>query len=89
MLRVYSTFVCKLAISLLLTGCWLTPEERGAAGEGAAAGAIELVGTVGEALTAWETGGISAAAAAILIGVWKGISKGYQVANRRKASGQG
>ena len=89
MTRVYSTFACLLAISLL-AGCW-TPEEREDAAAGAVEGAKELVHVASEALTAWETTGIVGGVVVLGVGVWRAISKGLARANRRKhaaASGQ-
>lgn len=85
MARVYSTFVCSLAISLLAS-CWMTPEEREDASAGAVEGAKEMLNSVGDALTAWETTGIVGGVTVLGIGVWRAISKGMARANRRKAN---
>jgi len=83
MTRVYLTFACLSAISLI-TGCGSSEEKKDAA-VGAVEGGKEFVQAVGDALTAWETTGLTGAAVVLGIGVWKAVSKGMAKANKRKA----
>lgn len=72
---------------VLICGC-LTPKQKediADAADGAAEGGKEFVHAVGDALTAWETTGITGAALVLGIGVWKAISKGRARAAKRKA----
>lgn len=83
MTRAYLTFVLWLAISLV-TGCGSSEEKKDAA-VGAIEGVKTMAHAVGDALTAWETTGITGAAVVLGIGVWKAISRGRAKASIRKA----
>lgn len=76
---------------VLICGCF-TPKQKeeiadaaADAAAGAAEGAKVALDAVGDALTAWETTGLTGAALVLGIGVWKAISKGRAKAATRKA----
>lgn len=65
-----------------LSACAWTPQQREAAGRGVEAGVAELGQAVGQAATSLETGGWAAAGLVLIVGVVKGITKGYKVASQ-------
>lgn len=70
---------------LFLLSC-TTPEQRKAAADGAVAGGKEFVGAVGDAFSALETGGWTAAALVLIAGAVKATMKGLQVSKSRRVA---
>ena len=72
-----------IAVLLVMTSCWLLPQEREDVQRGAAAGGTEFLKAIPTAATAMETGGWTAALITLIFGAVKGVKKGLSVSRER------